>query len=126
MDENANRNHKDRLFCFIFGRTENRKWTLSLYNAVNGTDYIDQDDIEITTMEDVIYMGMKNDVSFIINSEISLYEHQSTYNPNMPVGQLMYLGRQYDKYIKRTKQNIRSSFVSGKMILPLDSIQSNL
>ena len=116
MDENANRNHKDRLFCFIFGRSENRKWTLSLYNAVNGTGYTDLDDIEITTMEDVIYMGMKNDVSFIINSEISLYEHQSTYNPNMPVRQLMYLGRQYDRYIKRTKQNI---YGTKQMTLPI-------
>ena len=116
MDENANRNHKDRLFCFIFGRAENKKWTLSLYNAVNGTNYINPDDIEITTMEDVIYMGMKNDVSFIVNSEISLYEHQSTYNPNMPVRQLMYLGRQYDKYIKRTKQNI---YGTKQMTLPI-------
>ena len=82
----------------------------------NGTGYTDLNDIEITTMEDVIYMGMKNDVSFIINSEISLYEHQSTYNPNMPARQLMYLGRQYDKYIKRTKQNI---YGSKQMTLPI-------
>ena len=77
MEEKTNGKEKDRLFCFIFGREENKKWTLSLYNAVNGTDYINTDDIEITTMSDVIYMGMKNDVSFIIGSEISLYEHQS-------------------------------------------------
>ena len=109
-------NDKDRLFCFIFGREENKKWTLSLYNAVNGTDYSNLEDVEITTMGDVIYMGMKNDVSFLINSEISLYEHQSTYNPNMPVRQLMYLGRQYDKYIKRTKQNI---YGYKQMTLPI-------
>lgn len=116
MEEKVNREHKDRLFCFIFGREENKKWTLSLYNAVNGTDHKDIDDIEITTMGDYIYMGMKNDVSFIISSEISLYEHQSTYNPNMPVRQLMYLGRQYDKYIKRTGQN---EYSSKTMILPI-------
>ena len=116
MEERVNRNEKDRLFCFIFGREENRKWTLSLYNAVNGSDYSDPNAVEITTMEDVIYMGMKNDVSFIINSDISLYEHQSTYNPNMPVRQLMYLGRQYDKYIKRTKQNM---YGRKQMTLPL-------
>ena len=109
MEENVSRNEKDRLFCFIFGREENKKWTLSLYNAVNGTNYSNPDDVDITTMGDVIYMGMKNDVSFIIGSEISLYEHQSTYNPNMPVRQLMYLGRQYDKYIKRIKKSIYSS-----------------
>ncbi len=58
-----NRENKDRLFKFIFGRTENRKWTLSLYNAINGTDYTDPEEIEINTIEDVIYMGMKNNVN---------------------------------------------------------------
>jgi predicted transposase YdaD len=101
-----NREYKDRLFVFIFGREENRKWTLSLYNAVNGTDYTDENAIEITTMSDAVYMGMRNDVSFIITEFISLFEQQSTYNPNMPVRQLMYLGRLYDKYIDATKQNL--------------------
>ncbi len=116
MEEKTNGKEKDRLFCFIFGREENKRWTLSLYNAVNGTGYSNIDDIEITTMGDVIYMGMKNDVSFIIGSEISLYEHQSSYNPNMPVRQLIYLGRQYDKYIERTNQNI---YGSKQMTLPI-------
>ena len=116
MQETVNREKKDRLFCFIFGREENKKWTLSLYNAVNGSAHSNVDDIEITTMGDYIYMGMKNDVSFIIGCEINLYEHQSTFNPNMPVRQLMYLGRQYDKYIKRTKQNI---YGSKQMRLPV-------
>ena len=101
-----NREYKDRLFVFIFGREENKKWTLSLYNAVNGTDYTDENAIEITTMSDAVYMGMRNDVSFIITEFISLFEQQSTYNPNMPVRQLMYLGRLYDKYIDATKQNL--------------------
>ena len=119
MEEKVNRQEKDRLFCFIFGRAENRKWSLSLYNAVNGTDYSDPEAVEITTMEDVIYMGMKNDVSFLIGSNINLYEHQSSYNPNMPVRQLMYLGRQYDRYIKRTKQNI---YGRKLMTLPLPKL----
>ena len=112
----TNQNVKDRLFCFIFGKERNKRWTLSLYNAINGTYYSNPEDVEITTMGDVIYMGMKNDVSFIIGSQISLYEHQSTYNPNMPVRQLMYLGRQYDKYVKRTRQNI---YGTKQMTLPV-------
>ena len=60
-------------------------------------------------MSDAVYMGMRNDVSFIISDMISLYEQQSTYNPNMPVRQLMYLGRLYDKYITKTKQNLYGS-----------------
>ena len=106
MSEAVNREYKDRLFSFIFGREENKKWTLSLYNAINKTYYTNEDDIVINTMSDTIYMGMKNDVSFLISDVLNLYEQQSTYNPNMPVRQLMYLGRQYDKYIKDTKQNI--------------------
>ena len=116
MEGEINKEGKDRLFCFIFGRAENKAWTLELYNAVNGTEYTNPDDVEITTMEDYIYMGMKNDVSFIIDSDISLYEHQSSFNPNMPVRQLMYLGRQYDKYIKETRQNI---YGKKQMVLPV-------
>jgi len=119
MDESINRKSKDRLFSFIFGRYENRAWTLSLYNAVNGTSYSDPEMIEITTMEDAVYMGMKNDVSFMIHSTVSLYEQQSSFNPNMPVRQLMYLGRLYDKHIKRTKQN---QFGSKLMALPMPKL----
>ena len=109
MSEKVNEKYKDRIFTFIFGRNENKKWTLSLYNAINNTQYTDDDDIEITTMSDTVYMGMKNDVSCIVSDTISLYEQQSTYNPNMPVRQLMYLGRQYDRYIEETGKNIYSS-----------------
>ena len=68
-----NREHKDRLFTFLFGKKGHKAWTLSLYNAVNGTDYTDQDSIEFTTMEDAVYMGMKNDVSFILCHVMNVY-----------------------------------------------------
>lgn len=101
-----NTKHKDRLFCFLFGREENKRWTLSLYNAVNRSSYTDPDSIQITTMEDILYMGMKNDVSFIITDIMSIYEQQATYNPNMPVRELMYAAKLYDKYIHENKLNI--------------------
>ena len=63
----VNREHKDRLFKMIFGREEHREWTLSLYNAVNGTDYDDPSLIEFNTLEDGLYLGMKNDMSFILD-----------------------------------------------------------
>ena len=53
----VNREYKDRLFRFIFGKEENKQWTLSLYNAVNGSNYTNADDVEITTIEDAVYMG---------------------------------------------------------------------
>lgn len=109
-----NTKYKDRLFCFIFGREENKKWALSLYNAVNGSSHTDPGIIQITTMDDILYMGMKNDVSFIIANIMSIYEQQSTYNPNMPVRELMYAARLYDKYIHEHKLNIY-----GKTLIPL-------
>ena len=101
-----NRKHKDRLFSFIFGKEENRKWTLDLYNAINGSHYTEPEEIEITTMEDVLYMGMKNDIAFLLHWMMSIWEHQSSINPNMPVRELMYIGRLYDKFIHQNKLNI--------------------
>ena len=51
-------NTRDRLFCYIFGSEAHKEWTLSLYNAVNGTAYTDPEQISITTIEQVQYMGM--------------------------------------------------------------------
>ena len=78
----ANREYRDRIFTFIFGNAEHREWTLELYNAVNDTSYDDPSDITITTIREVLYLGMHNDVSFLLAGEMNLYEQQSTYNPN--------------------------------------------
>ena len=94
----ANRLYKDRVFKFIFGNPENKEWTLSLYNAVNGSNYSNPDDIQFNTIEDAVYMSMKNDVSFIILDEMNLWEHQSSFNPNMPMRFLTYGTQLYEKY----------------------------
>lgn len=101
-----NREHKDRLFSFLFGGKGKKEWTLSLYNAVNGTGLTDADAIEFTTIEDAVYMGMKNDLSFLLCRVMNVYDQQSTYNPNMPVRELMYAAKLYDKYIHQKKLNI--------------------
>jgi len=100
MENTINKENKDRLFKIIFGRNENREWTLSLYNAINGSSYTNPEDITITTVEDVLYLSMKNDVSFLIADTMNLYEHQSSYNPNMPIRMLMYSGMVYSRYIE--------------------------
>jgi hypothetical protein len=94
----ANRLYKDRVFKFIFGNPENKELTLSLYNAVNGSNYRNPDDIQFNTIEDAVYMSMKNDVSFIILDEMNLWEHQSSFNPNMPMRFLTYGTQLYEKY----------------------------
>ncbi len=93
--DSIHREYKDRLFRFVFGSEENKVHILSLYNALRGTEYTDADQIEITTLDDVIYLGMKNDVSLDMN----LFEHQSTYNPNMPLRGFSYFARLYEQYI---------------------------
>ena len=92
MGENINKEYKDRLFKLVFNEKED---LLELYNAVNRTDYDNPDDLIINTLEDVIYMGMKNDLSFIIDDILNLYEHQSTFNPNIPLRGLFYITNIY-------------------------------
>ena len=99
----TNRKHKDRLFRFIFEEKEN---LLQLYNAINGTNYSNTEDLEIVTLKDIIYMRMKNDISFLIDCQLNLFEHQSSDNPNMPLRGLLYLARQYEKYVKINNYNI--------------------
>ena len=77
----------------------NKKSLLSLYNAVNDTHYDNEDDLDITTLKNAIYMSMKNDVSCLIDMQLQLYEQQSTINPNMPLRDLMYITRQLEKLI---------------------------
>ncbi len=93
----TNRQYKARLFEMIFSQPET---CLQLYNAVNGTEYDDPDLLEINTLENAIYLSMHNDLSFIIDSRLSLYEHQSTGNPNLPTRQLMYVSDLYSDILK--------------------------
>ena len=81
-----------RIRCFVLLFQE-KEALLSLYNAVGQTDYKDASQLEIVTLENAIYMNMKNDLAFLINLELNLYEHQSTWNPNMPLRDLFYVAK---------------------------------
>ena len=87
-ETNAQRNYKDTVFRMLFREKEN---LLSLYNALNQTSYTDVDSLEITTLENAVYTNYKNDISFVFDFELLLYEHQSTFNPNMPLRNLIYV-----------------------------------
>ena len=91
------RNYKDSIFRMLFKSKEN---LLSLYNALNKTDYTDVSGLEITTLENAVYMNYKNDVSFVFDVELMLYEHQSTINPNMPLRDLLYVTSILQKRIR--------------------------
>ncbi len=107
-NRNVRRSHKDRLFVKLFGDPENKQSLMSLYNALNGRDCTDVNELEINTIEDVIYMGRKNDVSCIVDAHMNLFEHQSTYNPNMPLRGMIYIAKLYEKYIEQHGLNIFS------------------
>lgn len=101
-----NRQYKDRLFRVVF---RDRKDLLDLYNAVNGTNYQNADELIITTLEDVIYLGMKNDVSFMISASMNLYEQQSTWNENMPLRGLIYFAGLYQAYVTLNRYDLYGS-----------------
>lgn len=102
--------YKDTVFRMIYRKKEE---LLSLYNAVNGTHYTDVSDLEITTLENAVYMNMKNDVSCIIDMRMNLYEHQSTVNPNMPLRNLFYIARLYEKLLVK-----RDLYSKTKVMIP--------
>jgi hypothetical protein len=93
----ARRDYKDTIFRRLFQDREN---LLSLYNAVNRTSYTDAEALTVVTLENAVYMNMKNDVAFLLDNRLSLYEHQSTWNPNMPLRDLFYVSRTYQGLVK--------------------------
>ncbi len=92
-----NRTYKSRIFEMIFS---DKKELLKLYNAINGTNYTNPDDLVVNTLENAIYMAMHNDVSFLIDKRMNLYEHQSTYSPNLPLRFLFYVADVYSDFTK--------------------------
>ena len=108
-----NRIYKDRLYKMIFN---DKSELLKLYNAINGTHYDDPAMLTITTLDNAIYMTMENDLSFIIDMRLALYEQQSTVNPNLPLRFLMYITDIYSAYTK--DMNI---YGSKKVQIPLPS-----
>lgn len=104
--DSINRKHKDRLFRFIF---RDKTALLSLYNALNESDYKDINQLEVYTMENYIYMHMKNDLSFLIDYSLNIFEHQSTWNPNMPLRGFFYMASALKKYVELNELDIYCS-----------------
>ena len=88
----VNRTFKSTVFIMVF---DDKRNLLELYNAMTGKHYTDSEQLEINTLENAVYMSMKNDLSFLIDGRLSLYEHQSTYNPNLPLRFLIYISQLY-------------------------------
>ena len=106
MANTVNREYKSSLFTYMLSQ---KQYALSVYNALNDSNYTNLDDVEITTLENVVFINIRNDVSFILDHVFNLYEHQSTFNPNMPLRTLMYLANSYERMINRKEANIYGS-----------------
>ena len=104
---------KDRLFRYLFEK--DREALLDLYNALNGTAYQDATQLEIVTIESAVYVVMKNDLAYILSGTLSMYEHQSTYSPNLPVRFLIYLAQEYQMVIEKAEKSL---YGTGQITLP--------
>ena len=91
-ETHVNRTYKSTVFAMLFTEKEN---LLELYNAISGKHYTDPELLEVNTLENAIYMSMRNDISFVVDGRLSLYEHQSTYSPNLPLRFLFYISNLY-------------------------------
>ena len=93
----ANRKYKDTVFRLLFNSDKGA--LLDLYNALNHSNYSDPDELIVNTLDTAIYMGMHNDLSFILDTHLNIYEHQSTRCPNIPLRCLFYVGKLYSQLI---------------------------
>lgn len=100
----ANKEYKSDVFSMLL---QDKKRAMEIYNAINGTDYDDPELVEMTTLDDKSFsLTVRNDASFILDANLSLYEHQSTYCPNMPLRDLLYFASIIQKQIKTQKRDI--------------------
>ena len=100
----ANKEYKSDVFSMLL---QDKKRAMEIYNAINGTDYDDPELVEMTTLDDKSFSHtVRNDASFILDANLSLYEHQSTYCPNMPLRDLLYFASIIQKQIKAQKRDI--------------------
>lgn len=101
------REYKSNVFAMLL---EVPNYALEVYNALNGSSYEDVSLLEIKKLNSGIILSMRNDASFLLDSYMNLYEHQSTSNPNMPLRFLLYFSsilqdmvaqKEYDLYGKK-------------------------
>ncbi|MCL2087537.1 MAG: Rpn family recombination-promoting nuclease/putative transposase [Oscillospiraceae bacterium] len=103
----VNRQYKSSLFDKLFST---KKSILTLYNALSQSKYPPDTPVEITTLDDVLYRGRYNDLSFTIDGKlVVLIEQQSTINNNMPSRLVLYYAKILERYIKAQKGSIYAS-----------------
>ena len=90
--------YKNTVFQMLFYQ---KKELLELYNGLNRSHYTNEEDLKIVTLENAVYMSMKNDFAFVLDMRLHMYEHQSTHNPNIPLKDLFYVSQEYQALVDR-------------------------
>lgn len=106
----AKTQYKDTVFRLLYSDPVR---ALSLYNSISGTDYDDPAMIQFNTLENAIYMNVKNDLSFLVANQLSLYEQQATPSANMPLRDLFYIADIMQKMFLN-----RTIYSNKKIIIP--------
>jgi hypothetical protein len=108
----AKREFKDSVFSWLFSNPDTLR---ELYGALSGRPLPPDVPIVINTLNDVLFKGRMNDISFLIGDVlVVLIEHQSTINENMPLRLLLYIARIYE-----TLTGERNIYRSKRLSLPL-------
>jgi len=97
MEQIENREYKSDVFSMLM---EDPRYALEVYNVLNGSNIEDPSVVEIVTLARGISLSVRNDAAFIIDTDMSIYEHQSTYNPNMPLRSLIYFTEIIKSFLK--------------------------
>ena len=97
----GNREYKSDVFCMLM---EEPGYALEVYNALNHSDYWNPGLVEVCNLERGISLSVRNDAAFILDMNLSVYEHESTVCPNMPLRELIYVTNILEQWVK--KQNL--------------------
>ncbi|MCL2101656.1 MAG: Rpn family recombination-promoting nuclease/putative transposase, partial [Fibromonadales bacterium] len=120
----ANRCYKDSVFTKLFS---DKGKLLELYNAIENTSYGEDTDIQITTLENVLFMGQANDIAFVMDGKlVVLIEHQSTINYNMPLRMLIYMSKTYEKLTNPDDLYLKRRMSIPKPEVPCDDSPNTL
>jgi predicted transposase/invertase (TIGR01784 family) len=115
-DNSANREYKNSVFTKL---CEDKKRLIEIYNAVSGKNYPLDTDIEIATLEDVLFLDRRNDVAFVVEGRlIVLIEHQSTPCENMPIRILIYIARVFEKLFNADPKLKQAIYKTKLMNIP--------
>ena len=100
---NQHREYKSNLFSMLM---EVPEYALEVYNVLNGSLYSNPSQIQIMKLEKGVLLSIRNDASFLLDAYLNLYEHQSTYNPNMPLRFLIYFSNLMLEIIKKEEYDL--------------------